>query len=193
MFLPSYLIFAQAPFSKALYLDPPEQIFSIATKDSIHYLNILNAPPPEFNYVQKMAATDLEGEIILESVLSNNNFISASSNHGMVIKNASLYFVGNIAEEPGGDVDGFIVEQNFTGSGLFKSEQQPAGGGFAAAALSHQTENFPCFNAKIYAVQSQNRILVSGKQLFSGKIGLAHPFHLNQGIFFWISFSHGRL
>jgi hypothetical protein len=119
MFLPSYLIFAQAPFSKALYLDPPEQIFSIATKDSIHYLNILNAPPPEFNYVQKMAATDLEGEIILESVLSNNNFISASSNHGMVIKNASLYFVGNIAEEPGGDVDGFIFEQNFTGDSIW--------------------------------------------------------------------------
>ncbi|WP_282778682.1 hypothetical protein [Phaeodactylibacter xiamenensis] len=120
--MPSSLIFGQAPFSKALYLGGVESISSIREKDSIYLLSVLTAPPPSYTYVHKSASTDLEGNVLWQSSTTNDNYVAVSmvsGNQGMAVNDSSLFFVGNITEEPGGDSDGFLLKQNLRGDSIW--------------------------------------------------------------------------
>ncbi|KGE85161.1 hypothetical protein IX84_29215 [Phaeodactylibacter xiamenensis] len=115
-------LFGQAPFSKALYLDPPEQIASIATEDSVYYLDVLSSPPPLYEYVHKMAITDLEAAFISESVVSNGARVSVSigsGNQSMAISDDAVFFVGNIDNGQVNDIDGYFLKKSKQGDSLW--------------------------------------------------------------------------
>ncbi|WP_425422740.1 hypothetical protein [Phaeodactylibacter xiamenensis] len=120
--MPSSLIFGQAPFSKALYLGGVESISSIREKNSTYLLDVLTAPPPSYTYVHKSARTDIEGNVLWQSSTTNGNYVAGgieTGNQGMAVNDSSLFFVGNIIEEPVGNIDGFLLKQNLNGDSLW--------------------------------------------------------------------------